>query len=376
MSLIAFVTKIHFAENVLEDALEAELELLSISRPLVICDHVATRPAVLDRLIAALPRTSEVTLFSLSEKSVCDHECAQAAQLYHQSGSDGIIAYGGVSAVNFSKALGVAVSHAGALGHYAGAGGGQRIRNVVPPLIAIPTAANSCVEVTGVATLPVSGGSSMTLASPHIVPRAVICDPTLTLDLPAQEMASAAMDTLTHCLETFIATAYNPPADGIARDGVRRAVTNLERAATDVPDLTARREMMAAALNGALASQKGLGGVHAVSHALACLGERQPDHGAINGVLLPLVLDFNAPAVAGRYDEICPEFGLSCGYDLPETIVRMRERVGLPSRLTELGVAASQVERTAILAAGSYSNRTNPRHAAASDYRDLLLQAL
>src|SRR5690606_27621600 len=128
--------------------------------------------------------------------------------------------------------------------------------------------------------------------------------PTLTLDLTAQDVAGSGMDALTHCLETYIASAYNPPADGIARDGIRRAAAHLERAVADMADLAARREMMAAALNGALASQKGLGGVHAMSHALAGLGRGRLDHGAINAVLLPLVLEFNQPAVAHRYDEI------------------------------------------------------------------------
>lgn len=375
MSLIAYMTKIHFAENVLEDALEAELDLLRISRPFVVCDHVTTRPAVLERLVAALPRSGAATLFSLSGPAD-EESCSAAASLYERCDADGLIAFGGAAAVNFTKALGVRVGHAGPLGRYAGAGGGQRIRDVLPPLIAIPTAANSCVETTGVATLPAGDGSSITLVSPHIMPRVVICDPTLTLDLPARQMASDGMDTLTHCLETFIATAYNPPADGIARDGVRRAVANLERSAVDVPDLIARREMMAAALNGALASQKGLGGVHAMSNALACLGDPQSDHGAINAILLPLVLDFNAPAVAARYDEIGSEFGLSCGVGLPQAIVRLRERVGLPPSLSELGFGARQLEGIAALAAASFCNRTNPRHAAPSDYRAILMRAL
>ena len=148
---------------------------------------------------------------------------------------------------------------------------------------------------------------------------------------------------------------------------------HLERAVADGSDLTARRELMAAALNGALASQKGLGGVHAMSHAVAALGL---DHGCVNAVLLPLVLDFNAPAVAPRYDEIGREFGLPDGADLTHAIARLRERIGLPSTLGAMGFQARDVEGSAILAAADYCNRTNPRHAAVGDYRALLFAAL
>lgn len=375
MSLIAYGTKFHFAENVLEDALEAELELLGISRPFIVCDHSTSRPAVLNRLFAALSRFSQATLFDMGGASPAEAEQAAAAALYEESEADGLIAFGGVAAINFIKVLGVRVSHPGGLDEFAGAGGGRRIRNILPASIAIPTAANSCVEATSVATLAMGDGSWLTLTSPHIAPSVVICDPTLTLDLSSDQMASAGMDTLTHCLETFIATAYNPPADGMARDGIRRIVINLERAA-DYSDLTARREIMAAALNGALASQKGLGGVHALSQALASLPDTHADHGAINAILLPLVLDFNAPAVAERYDEIGHEFGLADGAELPLAIVRMRERLGLPSRLSELGFVPAQLDETATLAAASFCNRTNPRLAAATDYKTLLNCAL
>ncbi len=376
MSLIAYVTKIHFAENVLEDALEAELELLGITRPLVVCDHVATRPDVLRRLLAALPSERDVTLFSLPDALPDEKCCAEAAELYEQNAADGLVAFGGIAAMNFAKALGMRTSHLGPLALYAGAGGSQRIRGALPPCIAIPTAANACAEMTGVVTLVGAEGQSMTLASPSMMPRVVICDPALTMDLSAGQTASAGMDALTHCVETFLATAYNPPADGIARDGIRRAVSNIERAVDDPSNLTAQRELMAAALNGALASQKGLGGVHAMSHALAIVGDEPSDHGKINGVLLPLVLDFNAPAVAARYDEIGQDFGLARGGDLAGAVMRLRERVGLPSGLLQLGFRANQMERTAALAADNYFNRTNPRHTAAADYRALLLSAL
>lgn len=376
MSLIAYVTKIHFAENVLEDALEAELDLLGIARPLIVCDHEPARRHVLERLLNAIPRARSATLYLIEGDGATEAACKEAAALYEQSDADGIVSFGGVAALNLAKGLSVRVGHAGPLSHYAGAGGGQRIRQAVPPLIAIPTIANSCAEALGLARLTGGDGADMLLVSQHLMPRVLICDPTLTLDLSCAQTASSGMDALTHCVETFIATAYNPPADGIARDGIGRAVRHLERAVADGTNLTARRELMAAALNGALASQKGLGGVHAMSHAVAACGPTGLDHGSVNAVLLPLVLDFNAPAVASRYDEIGREFGLSRGTYLPDAVSRLRDRIGLPSSLSEMGLKKGHVEECAAAAAADYCNRTNPRHAAIDDYKALLLAAL
>lgn len=375
MSLITYVTKIHFADSVLEDALEAELELLGFTRPLIVCDDGAERAAVLDRLLAAIPAHVTATLYETTIGHATEDACAEAAALYREADADGIIGFGGAEAITVAKAVAVLVSHEGPLGKFAPAGGGHRITSAVPPLVAIPSVEGACAEALGVALVAQRDGAGIALASPCLTPRVVICDPSLTLDLSARRTASSGMDVITHCLETYIATAYNPPADGIARDGMRRAVANLERAVADGTDLEARREMMAAAINGALAFQKGLGGVHAMSHALAGLGGEAADHGSINAVLLPVVLQFNAPAVPQRYADIRRELGLSQRADLSEELALLRERVGLPGGLGELGFPREHLEPAAVLAAAGYCNRTNPRHAAAEDYHAMLRAA-
>jgi alcohol dehydrogenase class IV len=299
------------------------------------------------------------------------------AELYRESGSDGLIGFGNCAAIELAKAVAVRLTHDGPLRQYAGIEGGMtRIRNVLPPVIAVPTAAGAGSEASGTAAIVMTGGPKMTFVSPFLVPRVAICDPTLTLALPAEETACSGMDALTHCIETFITTAYNPPADGIALDGVRRAAANIERAVCNGADIEARREMMAAALNGALAQQKGLGGVHAMSYALGGLNGYQLDHGAMNAILLPYVLEFNAPAVAHRYDDIRNGMKAPRGLDLPEAIVRLRERVGLPARLREIGLDRHVLPRAASYAAYDYANRTNPRRADAADYLAMMMAAL
>jgi 4-hydroxybutyrate dehydrogenase len=184
------------------------------------------------------------------------------------------------------------------------------------------------------------------------------------------------MDALTHCIETYVSTAYNPPADGIALDGLCRVTANIERAVADGSDLDARREMMAAALNGALALQKGLGGVHAISNALGALSGYDLHHGTLNAVLLPHVLEFNAPAVGDRYAAMKASARMAADADLADGLYRLGGRLGLPSRLGEMGVDAGGIARAASLAERDHANRTNPRRAHAGDYLRIMQAAL
>ncbi len=212
--------------------------------------------------------------------------------------------------------------------------------------------------------------------SPYLIPKVAICDPTLTLGLPPALTAGTGMDAVTHCVETYISTAYNPPADGIALDGLRRAAVHIERAVDNGDDLEARREMMAAAMNGALAFQKGLGGVHAISHALGSLSGYRLHHGTLNAVLLPYMLEFNAPAVGHRYAALKQAMDLPACADLPAEIFELNARIGLPSRLGEMGLDCAAIDEAAPLAEKDYTNGTNPRKARAEDYRGIMCAAL
>jgi 4-hydroxybutyrate dehydrogenase len=269
------------------------------------------------------------------------------------------------------------VSHGGPLAAYA-TGGGRLglIRDVLPPIIAIPTTAGAGAEVVRGTGVVLANGRKLGLTSPYLIPKVAICDPTLTISLPPALTAGTGMDALTHCIETFVATTYNPPADGIALDGIARVARHLERAVHDGRDLTARREMMAAALNGALAVQKGLGGVHAMSHALGALEGYQLHHGTLNAVLLPHMVTFNAPAVGDRYAAIKRAMGLSPRADLPDQLRRLNERLGLPVSLAALGVDLRAIERAAPQAERDPASRTNPRHIRREDYLLLMRAAL
>ncbi|MCB1463717.1 MAG: iron-containing alcohol dehydrogenase [Nitratireductor sp.] len=377
MSLINYLTRIHFADEVLEPAISSELGPLNINRPLLVTDPGVVAAGLFERLLDALPKTVTPTVFSDTPANPTEAACVAARDLYREAGCDGIIAFGGGSALDLAKAVGLLATHEKELACYAAIEGGvERIRPIMPPLIAIPTTAGTGSEVGRGALIILADGRKLGLISPHLIPRLAICDPTLTLSLPPVLTAGTGMDALAHCVETYCATVYNPPADGIAIDGLKRAACNIEQAVANGADRHARREMMAAAMNGALAFQKGLGGVHAISHALGGLEGYSLHHGTLNAILLPYVLEFNAPAVAHRFAELKQAMGLDPDADLAAEIAKLTERLGLPTRLSQMGVDRAAIEKAAPLAEKDHTNSTNPRRATASDYLEIMRIAM
>ena len=187
------------------------------------------------------------------------------------------------------------------------------------------------------------------------------------------------MDAIAHSLETFMAPAVNPPADGIALDGLERGWAHIERATRDGHDREARWHMMSASMQGAMAFQKGLGCVHSLSHSLGGVNPRL-HHGTLNALFLPAVVMFNAPAESMRKERrlqrIARAIGIGhCGEDGTEVADSLRElnrRLGLPSGLAALGVGADLFERVIDGAMADHCHKTNPRIATREDYRRLL----
>jgi alcohol dehydrogenase class IV len=203
----------------------------------------------------------------------------------------------------------------------------------------------------------------------HLVPRSAICDPELTLGLPAMLTAATGMDAIAHCMETFMAAAFNPPADGIALDGLARGWAHIERATRNGQDAEARRQLMSASMQGAMAFQKGLGGVNPRLH-----------HGTLNAMFLPAVVRFNAEAESvraeRRLERMAHAMGLASGGDIPEAIRDMNARLGLPTGLAAMGVERSQFTPVIGGALKDHCHGTNPRLASAEDYEQMLAASL
>jgi 4-hydroxybutyrate dehydrogenase len=382
MALIHYVTQIQFDFGAIR-LLKQECERVGISRPLIVTDPGVRAAGIVDRALAALtgdPASSAVPVFDQTPPNPTEAAVRTATALYQQQGCDGLIAVGGGSAIDCAKGVALMATHEGPLQHYATIeGGSPRITERVAPLIAVPTTSGTGSEVARGALIILDDHRKLGFHSWHLVPKAAICDPELTYGLPPLLTAATGMDAIAHCMETFMAAAFNPPADGIALDGLARGWAHIERATRDGRDAEARRQLMSASMQGAMAFQKGLGCVHSLSHSLGGLNPRL-HHGTLNAIFLPAVVGFNAGADnvvrEHRLQRMAQAMGLNSGTDIPAALQDMSARLGLPTGLAALGVTSAQFPDIVRGALADHCHLTNPRTASAEDYEALLAASL
>jgi alcohol dehydrogenase class IV len=369
---MVFLNRVHFAAGALAE-LAAELALAGIARPLVVTDRGVIAAGLLDRLCAALPPGMAVAVFDATPPNPTEAAVRAATSAYHGHGADGLIGLGGGSPLDLAKAVALAATHpAPSLAPYAVVEGGlARITAAAAPMVAAPTTAGTGSEVSRGALIVLDDGRKLSIGSPHLIPRAAICDPALTVTMPPWLTAATGMDALAHCIEALCSPRPNPIADAIALDGLRRGWQALPRAVADGGDAAARAAMMLASIEGALAFQKGLGAVHALSHALGAL-PACPHHGTLNALLLPGVLRFNAPALGGVLPRLAEAMGVA---DVAAAIAAANARLALPATLAALGIEAALLPAMAAAAMRDHHHLTNPRRATEADYLRLLRDA-
>ncbi|MCZ8251256.1 MAG: iron-containing alcohol dehydrogenase [Hylemonella sp.] len=378
MALIYYVTQVQFEFGAIK-LLKAECERIGISRPLIVTDAGVKAAGLLQKALDALPGLP-VAVFDQTPSNPTEAAVRAAAAIYKAQGCDGLIAVGGGSAIDCAKGVAIAATHEGPLKTYATIeGGSPKITERVAPLIAVPTTAGTGSEVARGAILIVDDHRKLGFHSWHLVPKAAICDPELTLGLPPKLTAATGMDAIAHCMETFMAAAFNPPADGIALDGLQRAWAHIERATRDGSDREARLNLMSASMQGAMAFQKGLGCVHSLSHSLGGVDPRL-HHGTLNAMFLPAVVAFNAGAESvqkeARLLRMAQAMNLDSAGDIGEAIRDMNARLGLPTGLRAMGVSESQFDQVITGALADHCHKTNPRIASPEDYRVMLEQAM
>ena len=378
MAFINYVTQIQFEFGAVR-LLAQECARVGIARPLVVTDPGVKAAGVLQKALDAMAELP-VAVFDQTPPNPTEAAVRAAAALYKAQGCDGLVAVGGGSAIDCAKGVAIAVAHEGPLTHYATIeGGSPRITERAAPLIAVPTTSGTGSEVARGAIIIVDDHRKLGFHSWNLVPKAAICDPELTLGLPPLLTAATGMDAIAHCMETFMSAAFNPPADGIALDGLARGWAHIEAATKNGGDREARLNMMSASMQGAMAFQKGLGAVHSLSHSLGGVNPRL-HHGTLNAMFLPAVVRFNASAESvqkeKRLERMAHAMGLAAAGDIPDAIRAMNARLGLPSGLAAMGVTPDVFDDVIKGALADHCHKTNPRIATAEEYREMLHASL
>jgi 4-hydroxybutyrate dehydrogenase len=371
---MSFPTKVVFGPGAL-GRLPAQVERLKMKNPLVVTDKGVVKAGIAQKLFDVLKKADlRFGVFDSVEPNPTEKDVFDGLAAYKASGCDGVIALGGGSPLDAAKLIQLMVTHEPPLSRYDDATGGDKyVRDDLPPLIAIPTTAGTGSEVSrsGVVTLQDTGRKTVIFA-PQLLPKAAIIDPELTVGLPPGPTAATGMDAFTHCVEAFIANGMHPLADALAIDGVARVARSLRTAVKDGKDLAARADMMVAAMQGAMAFQKGLGACHALAHALTPISGVH--HGLANAVVLPYVLDFNRGSCAGRLARIAIAMGdvsttreeLLAGQAI-DRVRALNRDVGIPERLRDVGVKEQDLTKIAQKAFQDASHLANPRKCTEED---------
>lgn len=378
MAYIYYLTHIHIGSDALLQ-LSSECERIGIRHPLIVSDKGVVAAGLVDRVTATL-KGMQCTLFDDTPSNPTEAMVRRAAEMYRETGCDGMIGVGGGSSIDLAKGAAILATHPGELNTYATIeGGSARITAAAAPLIAVPTTAGTGSEVARGSIIIVNDGRKLGFHSWHLLPRAAICDPSLTLGLPPYLTAATGMDAIAHCVETFLSAAFNPPADGIALDGLERAWANIETATNDGGNLEARLNMMSASMQGAMAFQKGLGAVHSLSHPLGGLkinGQTALHHGTLNAILMPAVLRFNTSAASvvkeNKIARLKRAMHLANTADIADAVSKMCARLALPPGLEQIGVQKHMFDAVIQGALIDHCHKTNPREASAEQYRQLL----
>ena len=358
--------------------LAAEVARLGVNRPLVVTDSGLVSAGITGSV--AGPFGKNMAVFSDVSANPTEDDVLAGLECYRTEACDGLVAIGGGSVIDAAKAIRLLATHPGRLADYDLTRGGQeKIKASVPPMAAVPTTAGTGSEA-GRGTLiqlPQTGRKTAIL-SIHLLPSVAICDPELTAQLSPALTAGSGMDAFTHCVESYLSTTFHPICDGIAVEGLRYISKGLETAVREPSNSDARAAMMMGALLGGISFHKGLGVVHALSHALGATG--RVHHGTLNAILLPHALRYNRDAAGPRMAELGTRLGLGRGGDAAGHLVTLTElvlaRMPIPRRLGQLdGLKRDRIAEYARLAMQDHCHATNPRVCSEADLEDLLERA-
>ncbi|TEA77550.1 iron-containing alcohol dehydrogenase [Allopusillimonas ginsengisoli] len=352
---------------------------LNMSRPLFVTD-----PGLADLPVfrAVVEQCEEGGLscgvFSGIKSNPTGSNVEQGAHAYHCGGHDGVVAFGGGSALDAGKAIALMVGQSRPLWDFEDVGDNYLRVNVagMAPVVAVPTTAGTGSEV-GRASVITDEEAHIKRIIFHarMLPAVVVLDAELCVGLPAGLTAATGMDALSHNLEALCSPLHHPMAHGIALEGIRLIQRYLPSAVEDGSNITARHYMLVASCMGATAFQKGLGAMHALAHPLGALYDAH--HGTLNAILMPYVLASNREAILEPIAGLARYMGLvPPDFDgFMQWLLRLRASIGIPHTLAEIGIPADRAEEIGRMAVADGSAQTNPIAYTAQDYTRIFTQA-
>ena len=310
-----------------------------IKNPLFVTDKdLITLPMTI-KIINNLKQVfKDMSFFSNFSGNPVGKNIMDGVEFYNKHKCDGIIAFGGGSALDVGKGIAFMCGQTRPLWDFEDVKDywKRADESKIAPIIAIPTTAGTGSE-TGRASAIVNEetGVKKIIFHPKFMPTVVILDPLLTVDLPPRITAATGMDALAHNLEAFCAQGFHPMADGIALEGMRLIKNSLSLAFKDGQNIKARSEMLAAASMGSTAFQKGLGAIHSLSHPVNA--QFNVHHGLSNAIFMPYVLTFNKKEISERIISICDYLGLEKSFDsFIRWVMDLRKEFNIPHKLSEI----------------------------------------
>ena len=351
-----------------------------IKRPLLVTDRfLGSTDMIRSAVEDCRQQLGHCGLFDRVKGNPTGTNVADGLEAYKAGDHDGVIAFGGGSALDAAKAVALMSGQTRPLWDFEDIGQNHLRANPlgIAPVIALPTTAGTGSEV-GRASVITDEQARVKRTILHIrmMPRIAILDANLTLDLPTHLTAATGADALTHCMESWCSPAWHPMAEAVSAKGTQMIKAYLPRVVADGQDLEARQQMLVASSLGAAAFQRGLGGVHAIAQSLGALYDQH--HGLLNAILLPYVLEANRSALLQQMDDLAVYLRLPTpGFSgVMDWVLSLREQIGIPHTLADIGIHDQDAELVGQMAFADGCSHTNPIRHSAEAYAGVFRRAV
>ena len=374
-----YPTTIWFGAGKIEDLANACLSL-KIKSPLFVTDKDLLNLPMTSKVIEKLKKDFDhLQVFSQFSGNPTGKNVTEGVSLYIEKNCDGVIAFGGGSALDVGKGIAFMCGQKRPIWDFEDIGDywTRADGNKISPIIAIPTTAGTGSE-TGRASAIINEetGIKKIIFHPKILPSIVILDPNLTKDLPPRITAATGMDALAHNLEAFCAPGFHPMADGIALEGMRLIKNSLNEVYKNGINIEARSEMLAASSMGSTAFQKGLGAIHSLSHPINA--QFDVHHGLTNAIFMPYVLTFNKSVIENKIVSICNYLNLNNTFEsFLEWILNLRKDLNIPHKLSDvMDCNEIDLEKLSLMAFEDPSTGGNPKKLSQNDLKEMYIKSI